>query len=79
MQEKLTAYDSLDFNADDLCEEIISCQSFFKIFNYGVGKGLEFIYLNNLTAVCPSITIHNGITNFAYLASYRSKRGNVLL
>ena len=44
-------------NADDLCEEIMSCQSFFKKLNNDVVKILEFIYLINLSAVCPNITI----------------------
>lgn len=57
LQEKLTANDSLDINADDLCEEILSCLTFFKKLNNDVAKILEFIYLNNLTAVCPNITI----------------------
>ncbi|XP_022830235.1 zinc finger MYM-type protein 1-like [Spodoptera litura] len=57
LQEKLSANDSLDINADDLFEEIMSCQPFFKKLNNNVVKILEFIYLNNLTAVCPNITI----------------------
>ncbi|CAK1586775.1 unnamed protein product [Parnassius mnemosyne] len=47
----------MDINAHDLCEEIVSCQSLFKKLNNDVVKMLEFIYLNNLTAVCPIITI----------------------
>lgn len=57
LQKKLSANDSLDINADDLYEEIVSCQSLFKKLNNDVVKILEFIYLNNLTAVCPNITI----------------------
>jgi len=57
LQEKLSANNSLDINADDLCEEIMSCQSFFKKLNNDVVKILEYIYSKNLTAVCPNITI----------------------
>lgn len=58
LQEKLSANDSLcDIDADDLCEEIISCQSLFKDFDNDVIKILEFIFLNNLIAICPNITI----------------------
>lgn len=57
LQEKLSANDSLDINGDDLCEEIMSCQPFFKKLSNDVVKILEFIYLNNLTAVCSNITI----------------------
>lgn len=36
---------------------MISCQSHFQKFDNVVVKTLEFIFLNNLTAVCPNITI----------------------
>ena len=35
LQEKLSANDSLDINAYDLCEEIMSCQPFFKKLSNG--------------------------------------------
>jgi hypothetical protein len=58
LRDKLSANDSVsDIDADDLCEEIISCQSLFKDFNNDITKILEFIFLNNLTAICPNITI----------------------
>ena len=57
LQKKLSANNSTDINADDLCEEIMSCPSFLKKCNNDAAKILEFIYLNNLTAVYPNITI----------------------
>lgn len=69
LQEKLTGNDSLDINADDLCEEIISCQSFFKNLN----SECTYIF-KHLTAVCPSIIIELWIFLTIYrffFASYR--------
>lgn len=58
LMETLSVSDgSSDIDAEDLCEEILSCQSLFKDLNNDVTKILEFIFLNNLAAICPNLTV----------------------
>lgn len=57
LQEKLHANNDFDVEADDLCEEIMQCHPSLNKLESDVFKILNYIFVNNLTAVYPNLTV----------------------